>query len=123
MARKNGAVNQKNYRDRQMAEKRERTLILMIVTDMIHATTIRCAPKVTPDEISFTWTGDQSDYDNLDAFCQEHGFSFAVVMQDYQLRELALLMDKHGLKLAGPPKWTPSAEEKEAFLATLSEGK
>ena len=120
MAKKNGAVNQKNYRDRQMAIKREATLILMIVTDMMHDSSIRCSAEVTPDDIIFHWTGDQEDYDNVEAFCQEHGFSFALIMQNFQIRELALLLDKHGLKLAGPPKWTPSAEEKAKFLGTLT---
>ena len=117
---KSGATNQKNYRARQMAAKREKTLRLMVLTDMIHDSTIRCNWDVTQDNIVFHWTGDQSDYDALDAFCQEHGFSFAVIMQDYQLRELAIILEKNNLKLAGPPKWTPTTKEKVEFLASLS---
>ena len=114
---------QQAWRDRQLAAKRERTLRLMIVTDMIHATNVRCSPKVTPDEIIFHWTGDQFHYDDLDAYCQEHGFSFAVIMREYEQQELALILDKHGLKLAGHPKWVPTTEEKAEFLASLNERK
>ena len=123
MAGQTAAERQKKTRDRKMAAKRERTLRLMVVIDMIHATSVRCSWKITPDNIIFDWTGEQDDYDNLDAYCQEHGFSFADIMQDYQLRELAIILDKNGLKLAGPPKWIPSSEEKAEFLASLSESK
>ena len=123
MARKNGAANQKNYRDRQMAEKRERALRLFVVIDMIHATSVRCHWEITPDNIIFDWTGEQDDYDNLEAYCQENGFSFAEIMHGYQLQELAMILDKNGLKLAGPPKWTPTTEEKEDYLAALNERK
>ena len=123
MAGQTAAERQKKTRDRRMAAKRERNLRLMVVVDMIHATSIRCRWEITPDNIIFHWTGDQDDYDNLDAYCQEHGFSFADIMQGYQLLELAKILDKNGLKLAGPPKWIPTAEEKAEYLAALNERK
>ena len=109
---------QKAWRDRKMAAKRERRMALMIVVDMINDTNVRCRPELTKDNITFHWTGDQFHYDNLEVYCQEHGFSFAVVMHDFQQRELARILDKNGLKLAGPPKWIPTTEEKAEFLAS-----
>ena len=121
MTRLTNVEKQKRFRDRETAKKRDRTLILMIVTDMIHDSTVRCSPEVTRDNVIFDWTGEPEDYANLEAFCQEHGFSFGDVMRDYEQRELALILNKHGLTLAGPPKWTPTAGEKIAFLNRVKE--
>ena len=112
------------YRDRKKAKERDSRLFAEIIVDRLAVEDrITITVERTPDAIDFVWgpaTGAQDAYDDLQAFCTEHGRDFREVMLAIEGCLLEAMLPKLGMKLAGPGRWIPSAEEKAKYLATLS---
>ena len=112
-----GAVRSKAWRKREAAKRKHHALLMAMLVDRVWGTDVRCSAEIQPDNIVFHWTGPQEHYAELEAFCQEHGFSFSEVMMDVQRLMLADLLPKHGMTLAGPGTWHPTEREKADYLA------
>ena len=109
---------------RENAARRDSRLFAEIIVDrMADEDVITVSPSLRDNSIDFDWgpntAAGRAAYADMESFCQEHGRTFAEVMGEIELIILDRLLPRLGKKLAGPGHWTPSAEEKAQFRATL----
>ena len=116
--------HQRNFRAKKKAQERERRLFAEIVLDRV-AVEERITLRIErhPDAFDFVWGGPQDAYDDLHAFTSEHGYPWPIIRQLIEGIILERLLAGTNMKLAGPPRWIPSAEEKAEYAAKLEGGK
>ena len=112
------------HRARQKVKERESRLFAEMVVDrMVDEGVITVRPELSTESIDFVWGPDTDEgriaYADMEAFCQEHGRTFGEVMVSIEGIILDRLLPKLGKKLAGPAKWTPTAEEKAEYREKL----
>ena len=75
-------------------EERQRLAQIIIEDHLATADGITLKVSITPVAIDFDWGGEQADYDEVEAVCNDAGFSFAHIKYDVEQTILKRLKNR-----------------------------